>query len=378
MAREGNFRGIAGNKSRIYTNMNPCKPQKYIYKKSQAPRYRHSLLYPPMKTPSHPAFVPILSVLLILLTALPVSRVRAEAVLEVIFNDPDGVMAGENPAAQKAPFRGKNIATSTQAKALPVLAASPKNTTDAPELAVRILTEPPMHGPFLRASQHGGTTDTQTYSGVEIVPDFDGASLAALATVERDKITLQGGFDIFFRAAQEPQSGMGTQFKILDCSAKDGLRFIVGTDRNHAGIFASLIRQGANHFDTDLDGSGDADQISTQNSASGAGSKPVESGKIYHAAVSFATDAEGIATMKVFLKEGLGAIDTAKTDDLTGEARFRLLNVGGKLLNGFPKDKIVLGTFPTRPVSGMDFDMDFAAFRIFIPAPEVFPGLTEE
>lgn len=299
---------------------------------------------------------------------------HAQLLFEAAFNDPDGTLSQVDPATVKAPFKGKNIATCFQGKVIPVMTVSPQDASQAPAQHLQVLTDPPMSGPFLRASQQGGVFSSQTYCGVEVTPDFAGSSLAALSSVEKDKVVLDGAFDIFLRATQDPASDI--QFKILDCSAKEGLRLTFGANRSNNRLFAGLIGLG-DFFDTDLDGKADARQVSTLESRAGATTTPIESGKSYHAAVAFATAPDGVTTMRVFLKEGLGAIDTTKPDDLNGEVTFRILNAGGKLKNGLPAEKILFGTFPTRTVFGMTFTIDLAAFRIFKPTPGVFPGLPE-
>lgn len=300
---------------------------------------------------------------------------RAEIVLDMAFTDPDNTLSGQEEAMGRGNFRGKNISTPTHASAIPIKSTASQNSSPGLVQSLQILTTPPMAGPFFRATQKGGVFDNRIFCGLEITPEYPDASFAVISSVERDKVLLDGGFDFFLRATQEPETGSVVEFKILDCGTKDGLRLTLSTN-NSRGCSASLIKSDAECFDTDLDGASDAKQVSTVNSQSNA--KAIENGKIYHVAVGFTTGPDGVITMRTFLKEGLGPIDPTSAADLNGEVKFRLLNPSEKLKAGLSPDKFIIGTYPFKPAPDLTFTLDLASFRIFKPSPTSFPGLDQK
>jgi len=299
---------------------------------------------------------------------------QADPVLKIIFSDPEGALAQptEETGAQSLPanFRGPNVAFSENGKAYPLAKKNP--ALGGLEQRVEMGNEPLMGGPFFRAVQSGTTFDFRNFCGVEVAPDFEGASLASLSSLRDGKLSLRGSIDFVFRIAEEPESGSAIQWKILDLSGKDSLRLVVATDRSGHGLKASLIRQDAKYFDTDLDGTGDATQVTVSPAETGI---PVESGKTYHAAITFATDEKGETILRLFLKPGIGSIDTTKPGDLNAESHFGIVNSNNVLQTALPSGSVILGTFAPAGKASMTFTMDLAVFRIFTAVPDILPGL---
>ena len=123
-------------------------------------------------------------------------------------------------------------------------------------------------------------------------------------------------------------------------------------------------------FDTDLDGAADAVRVNTTfvNSAE------FDPEKFQHLAVWFQTGEDGTVTLKVFFKEGAGSINTGEDADLASMATFRIITDDSNKL--FDHGSLAIG--PSSRRNPEVIHNDIAAFRLFKPAPAVFPDLTGE
>jgi hypothetical protein len=128
--------------------------------------------------------------------------------------------------------------------------------------------------------------------------------------------------------------------------------------------------QGQQVFDTDLDGTADAERVDTTK----ANSVQFDAEKFQHLAVWFQTAEDGTVTMKVFFKSGVGPIETADDSDLVSSASFRIITAeSSKLLE---HGRLTIGANSRENPTTAQADV--AAFRLFAPAPPVFPNLAGE
>jgi hypothetical protein len=96
--------------------------------------------------------------------------------------------------------------------------------------------------------------------------------------------------------------------------------------------------------------------------------------KFQHLAVWFQTGEDGTVTTKVFFKEGAGPINTGEDADLASMATFRIITDDSNKL--FDQGSLGIGPISRRNPEVIHYDI--AAFRIFKPAPAVFPDLAGE
>ena len=121
-------------------------------------------------------------------------------------------------------------------------------------------------------------------------------------------------------------------------------------------------------FDTDLDGTADAARAKT----SFVKATPIESDAVYHLALSFETSDEGIVTVRVFLKAGNGAINTKEDIDLVSKGSFSVITDDAEKTLRKSEFSIGAGARTSQPKA----IIDLAAFRIFKPAPAIFPDIS--
>ncbi len=201
-------------------------------------------------------------------------------------------------------------------------------------------------------------------SGIlRIVPQGIETSMAAISSSKDGKIILNGGIDIFLRYSEEPSS---LDLMPFIFSSQGGLHFVVHADQK--SVIAMLYDQEERSiFDTDLDGSADAAKVES----SLVNQAEFDPEKFQHLAIWFQTAEDGTVTMKVFSKVGSGSINTAEDTDLVSKATFRIITDDTAAL-------FEQGSLAIRPNSRSFPDVvrtDLAAFRIFAPAPTVFPNL---
>jgi hypothetical protein len=96
--------------------------------------------------------------------------------------------------------------------------------------------------------------------------------------------------------------------------------------------------------------------------------------KFQHFAIWFKTAEDGTVTLKVFFKAGNASINTGEDADLVSACSFRIITEDSKKL--FDPGSLVIGPSSRRHPEVIQDDV--AAFRLFAPAPTVFPELPNE
>ena len=202
--------------------------------------------------------------------------------------------------------------------------------------------------------------------GVVITPNGVEASLGAITQQAEGKLTFNGGVDMFFRYNEEIPSQQELIPNLLSIGG-GGLRFIVEAEAGT--IIATIVDDKEDKiFDTDFDGVADATRVSTL-FVKGA---PIDPEAPYHLAIAFETADSGVVTVKVFVKAGTGPIDTKQDEDMVSQTSFTALTEDPeKVLHG--------GSFSIGAISRTSpakVILDLAAFRIFKPAPAIFPDVS--
>ena len=203
---------------------------------------------------------------------------------------------------------------------------------------------------------------------VRITPQDVETSMASLSSFKDGMVFLNGGLDMFFRYSEETPSQSNLMPDIFG-SQGPGLHFIVYA---HEGSVIAFLNneKGELIFDTDLDGAADAARVDTTfvNPAE------FDPEKFQHLAVWFQTEEDGTVTLKVFFKVGADSINAGEDADLVSMGSFRVITEDSTKL--FEHSSLTI-----KPYSRSSPEVvhnDIAAFRLFAPAPAVFPDLAGE
>ena len=285
-----------------------------------------------------------------------------QPVLDLTFDDPQGLLkASPEGVARLTPEFARStasIASGQGGRALPQIADGPAAEREgkAPDARVRILSEPAMGTPaFVRFVLDANAVTRSVTAG--IIPQSTEQSLSSFVSYEGGHALINGGFDFFFRAASEGgfQTKFVLQFKMgglgVNISARPGSNIL-------------LVKMGTGDKLIDLNGDKTGDKTGIDRK--GESEIVFEPGRIYHAAVVFRTAQDGAMEMLFCVQPGSGPMkpDEAVAASVTG---FSVLE-GNR---STAPEKIVLGIGQSQDPQ----TLDLARFRIFHPAPAVFPGI---
>ena len=298
----------------------------------------------------------------------------AAPILSLVFDDPNGVF-GAYPegisladAQTNAEIKNQEIATGVGGTAkLEFGDGDFGEGGEEPPKSFALLSDP--EEGIKSALRLNGNKLVPGTSGIaRITPQGVETSLAALSSFKDGKVFLDGGIDLFLRYAEEPPAQANLQPDIFS-SRGPGLHFTVYA---HQGTVIAFLNdpEGQLIFDTDLDGTGDAARVDSTlvNPAE------FDPEKFQHLAVWFQTTEDGTVTLKVFFKPGTGSIKTGDEADLVSTSSFRIITEDGKKL----LDQGSLTIAPNSRNRPEVVHNDVAAFRLFAPAPAVFPNLAGE
>jgi hypothetical protein len=280
---------------------------------------------------------------------------RAEPVLSFVFDDPNG---------QAANVRDAQVASGTGGEARLRLEEADWSDPAAAEKVFQIVVDTTMGTKaFLRLINDKENPGSR---GVVIAPAGAEVSLAAISRNAEGKVAFNGGIDMFFRYSEELPSQQELLPNLLSIGG-GSLRLVVEADSG--SMIATLVddKQGT-IIDTDGDGTADATRVST----SPVKPAPIDPEAPYHLAIAFETGDSGVVTAKVFLKPGTGPIDTKQDEDLVSQATFSVITEDSEtsLHNGSFSIGTISRTDPAKAI------LDLAAFRIFVPAPAIFPDIS--
>ena len=284
-------------------------------------------------------------------------RSHADPILSLIFDDPNRTAITVHDT---------EVASGTGGKAqLEVEGVQGSDWTEGSAQIFQVIEDSVMGTrAFIRL-----VNDKQVEGGgmFRITPDGIENSLASLSQIENGKHLFNGALDMFFRYNEDLPSQQELVPNLLFIGRSGGLKLIVESD---AGTIAAILEdeKGETVFDTDLDGVADATRAKT----TFVKGVPIDPEVVYHLAVSFETTDDGVVTVKVFFKTGHGAINAKGDEDLVSQGSFSVISEDPEkaLQNG----SIVIGAHSRS--SPAKVILDLAAFRIFKPAPAVFPDIS--
>jgi hypothetical protein len=304
----------------------------------------------------------------VLLTA----RSQADAILSLTFDDPKDLFAGYAEGISLLDIQATPAIRETEVAS--GIGGTAQLKVDSTEL-VEGAAEPPTRFQLIKDSVMGTKAFLRlindkrapgTAGSAVVVPNGFENSLASLSTSENGKVALNGGVDMFFRYTEDAPSLPELIPHLLSVRG-DGIRLLVESD---AGSIAASFSDGKGEtvFDTDLDGTADASGVKT----SFVNAAPIDPEAPYHLAISFKTADTGVVTVRVFLQAGYGAIDTREDTDLVSKGEFSVVTDDSEksLKNGDFSLGVDSRSSPERAI------LDLAAFRIFRPAPAIFPDIS--
>jgi len=290
---------------------------------------------------------------------------HAEIILDLTFDDPGGVIKAkpEGFSAITSEFNGSRttIASGNGGRVLPQINQGPASGQEGKPAAakVQVLTQPAMGTPAFLHLTLDGNSVARTVSAA-IIPDTAATSLSALVTYENGLAIINGGFDFFCRATVD-----GDATPAIGLWAKCGpLSFSVKTDPVEQGVFLKVFA-GKDSLDVRGDTTGNKSELNAKTMRQ----TFIESGQLYHIAVAFRTTSEGVIAMDVYLQPGNGPMKR-ESSILVSLENFRVLAKDpGAVADR--TEKILIGLSRSESTQ----TLDLAAFRIFKPLPEVFPGI---
>ena len=289
------------------------------------------------------------------------------------------VTPGRGGVIFEATFAGPTNVTFSKATVLAGItggtAASHDGDGGGTNTVFSILTGEPLSGPhgFMRNATVLGTTSAYA----TFTPAAAANSLNALFNNSGSQWQLNGGLDFFLRSDSDlEQSG---ELRVIDAANAGGLRLIVA--KEFAGAPArpdlNLNIVGPTNWYTTYTGILKSDAAANLptvmrvcgNTATN-GNKQVLAHQIYHCGLTLTTDPAGLVTASLFLRDGVGAIDTTRTNDLIARATFQIDETVAN--NGFTTGPYGFGALYG---AGAPKVQDFGRFRLYDAVPVQFEGL---
>lgn len=285
---------------------------------------------------------------------------RAEIVLDLVFDDPAGLIKtkpeGISQFGHEVAGGAATLASGTGGRAVVQAVEGPPAERRPGEARLQVLTEPTMGtSAFIRSwlTQNSVTRNI----GLGVAPNDIASSLSGFVTYKEGRALIDGAFDFFVRFNAEGMSQ--PKFGIWGKAGALGFNLnIVPTEQKAAlKIFTSKKS-------LDADGTGTPQKAGIE--VRSETQVFFETDAIYHVAVSWQTNPEGLITMTVSMQQGTGPMNAEETT----VAAIRNFAIIGEEDRAMP-DKITLNLGRSAQIQ----TMDLAAFRIFRPAPTVFPGI---
>lgn len=288
----------------------------------------------------------------------------AEPVLDLMLDDPKGLIKakpeGISSIGPELNSTSATIGTGLGGRVLPLIEASAQAGADHPPAVLKIVGDGSLGSvPFLRMNLPAASAAKSV--GVTLFPSSGAASTTAFLKGDGQ---LDGGFDFFFRIQKDspdvsPKIILHARIGSLDFSLRPSPKQADGFDLSLTAKDAILLRADS--------------KIGARPTITGktVNAIPIEAGEIYHLAVTFQTASDGLVAVKLFLEKGSGAIKPDDSPALNEEMDFKITKpVADAATVG--KVNLVLG------VQDFSQTLDLSGFRIYTPAPDVFPGLATQ
>ncbi len=219
-------------------------------------------------------------------------RSHAGPILSLTFDDPGGVFGRYSEGIS---LWDKGTVTLSEAEIASGLGGKAQLKIDStewvegstePPKSFQLVTDPVMGTKaFLRLILDKQVPGTRGLA--VIIPNGIETSLASLSQIEKGKVVFNGGLDLFFRYNEESPSQPELVPNILHTGGY-GLHLEVESD---GGSVIALFTDGKNEniFDTDLDGTADANRVKTLFVQA----VPIDPEAMYHLAISLETQTPG-------------------------------------------------------------------------------------
>ena len=223
-------------------------------------------------------------------------------------------------------------------------------------------------GGYLDCAINVKTSNVSYVNAVTFTPSSTEHSLGAMTpTVDGDRV-INGGFDFFFRA---DTAISGAEMRALDSdnrSSNSGLRFTFGSvvSGSTRGIRLEVISNTGGLLAGGEGGSACAN-------VNVLGAFPMTSNTVYHLGLTFATDADGTVTAKIWAQDGAGAIDLTTASPIASLVFGIDENV---VSNGFATGSFIFNQIRFENIP-LPMRQDFDRFRIYDAAPAAFGALED-
>ncbi|CAN5688635.1 hypothetical protein BH09VER1_BH09VER1_03820 [soil metagenome] len=277
----------------------------------------------------------------------------ADPVLDLTLNDPNGLITSNGVAALSPAMTSATatIASGNGGRAQLVLDAGTGGTPPT----FNALSDAAL-GPFLQMSQPAGSSAKNI--GVAILPTSGATSLSA---IYQGNNTLDGGFDFFFRLKKDSIEGLP---RVVFHSRLGPFEIGLKPSAKQDGIEVTFLTKEAilERVDT---------KAGPKPNVAGkiVNPVPIESGELYHLAVLCKTSGDGVVSIQVFLDKGVGEIRPDASTGLNASLDFKITKTAAES-PVVGRSTLVLGTQEFAQT------LDVAQFRIYAPAPKIFPALT--
>lgn len=276
----------------------------------------------------------------------------AEPVLDLRLNDPAGLITSKGVAAITPAMTGATatIASGNGGRIHPTL----EPATGATPPTFKELNDASL-GAFLQMTQPAGSSAKNI--GVAVLPTSGATSLSA---IYKGNNVFDGGFDFFFRLQKDSTEGLP---RLVFHSRLGPFEIGLKASPKQDGIELTFLTKDSILERVDSKG---GPKVVVYGKI--ANPVPLESGELYHLAVLFKTASDGVTTIEVFLEKGVGDIHPESTTGLNASVDFKITK---------PAAEAPTVGRSTLTLGAQEFSqtLDLALFRIYAPAPNVFPGL---
>jgi hypothetical protein len=212
-------------------------------------------------------------------------------------------------------------------------------------------------------------------------PAWQGVDI--LGTNGNYDIALYGGYDVFFRVDSSNSTNDMSSIRAISNDGANGLSLVLNGQTGgymilqiaNAGFYPGVTPKAITNFKSSGGSVAYDPNYDTVNMYFNSAA-PLTNGLPYHMAFSLNTDTNGLITIGIYLKQGVGAIDS-KLDEI-GWASFNILSSNLLSMSSVPTDICFTNqpwNFAAEWAADGPFVTDYAQTRIYNSVPVSFPAL---
>jgi hypothetical protein len=294
----------------------------------------------------------------LLLALMPMVLCAAEPVVDQVFDDPEQLAAVVNIAPGER-LEIQNIASGSGAKTSVIISPVKDAGSGTPgKPAVEFPSDPAFGGNRFFRSNIDPQGDVRSIHLI-VNPTDPRGGLSSLIKSGNGNSTVSGGFDFFFRIGCDG-GGVAPAASLWVVSRLVGVTIAPSSDGQ--GLLLGMF---APSKVLSCDSAEPAGMVQGKKLSAIA----LDGGGVYHAAVRFTTDGDGLICARLFVKEGVGPIDVESGDGLHGEIDALRIMTSDELEDDSDKFAFELARkeFPQT--------FELARFRLYTTPPDKFPGL---